>query len=1364
MYTEFETSKLPLNLIAEEFKKYLKENSEFEKDLNRLFEKAEKENTKHGIRGNKIEIANAILKNIEKGQYQDSFGDNSFKEEKIKTDEYITPLKLALQRFQKDHKMVSILLYLLKSLKPESFHRKDKDAIFKVVECELYNATKKKQIQLDLKGCEEIIASFKEIFLDKERQNTDPNIGPIPYTMNVLADFIHLQISIDTKFGERFAEDEKTEIINSDILNILDYLILFVPALNVSTDEKKKYEENRARLEYENNSSEIYNTLSKLFQESKKNQKASKLNIIENFVKEAFQILLGKDQSQKTKKETYQKKDSSSEYNELSEIEASRVWDELHKIYRSFEYLDNCKNDHIKRAQYIQKLNHLVFKKLLESIRDGYETYHKVLHSIGTARLLTKWRIGGDIIPVALIHHFQEVIFQRVCGRFGDGHIIPPEYLAIVNRSEFFTEKEDERTIENEYAYKTLSALAKFRYEFKQVQDITTKFFKVSPHNQHKCENLLHNAYEIMSNNFDIFFIILASHINRLEEVEKEIQTGNLSEDKKIKKLKNQIYARKILKFFSPITHFINQRDIIIASEDIPYKIIREDTEITSSGGKEMQQKKNSSQPQNTSEEKTNDLEKIIGLIKNTLREKRALYSNSFEDLEITGRTKHRYSRSKKTFRKGEIKDELGIRIVVTDNKTPDCYNIIDVLKSSDRLEIVPDLFDDYIKEPKPGGYQSIHQIFNYLNRDKKPTDIYFEVQVRTREMDIAAGRGEASHWNYKLASDIEELSSRYVEKSWLIRWSEFFTGNVIAFKPMIKSINGEIDAKTPERRVVILPLGSVPLDLFGFYLAEEEKLRKIDRVKNIVSEIAKMQSFKNGKSLDACSYLIQNGDEITFKKQKNSSKDDKKETMDSVQRWLGYVMSNHLRKEMCIYIRKHIEEKEKAREEKEGIEKNEEYLKKRDRKIHQLYEEQIRGIGQSILDTILRDKRITPKTFFFKSVPGRDVKIKELIRDEYEDMPKQLIDQFPYERIISQNDIFISICEKGMAYTDILVENTIKAITKYDRYVFEGQNFVRRKIEEDYIESENIWQFLSFGKTKFFCLKGSECESYFEREDYYKIGKDLLDPITVEKALETYQVKMKKMKNGIEECKNESCHFCKTLFNNNKNKKDFDATEEWIDKIKVRSEGLKSNISLNDLGIRVDPGLENRFENSEIRLCKFCRPIAESKIFIELYTQKNPKGRKGKEQTIILHSNDCPKKNWLLEKDKQPLKNKNTVNGESKKISLYGPPQLVEWKKPPAKNMDINYATTLRILAMDRVGMVSDLTGQFKKLKLNLKGVSSEILTITTDVHLNTYISNISKLNEIIETINKNIVGPRQRREIFYIDKEPGAILTRLK
>lgn len=112
----------------------------------------------------------------------------------------------------------------------------------------------------------------------------------------------------------------------------------------------------------------------------------------------------------------------------------------------------------------------------------------------------------------------------------------------------------------------------------------------------------------------------------------------------------------------------------------------------------------------------------------------------------IQTRVKSLYSTFRKTQRKniapGDVDDLLGFRIVT--HSLEDCYKVLDALqkKWGGRDQKV----QDYIRERKPSGYQSIHLHVRVKN-------IPVEFQIRDKAMHHIAQRGFAAHSDYKISS-----------------------------------------------------------------------------------------------------------------------------------------------------------------------------------------------------------------------------------------------------------------------------------------------------------------------------------------------------------------------------------------------------------------------------------------------------------------------------------------------------------------------------------------------------------------------------------------------------------------------------------
>lgn len=96
---------------------------------------------------------------------------------------------------------------------------------------------------------------------------------------------------------------------------------------------------------------------------------------------------------------------------------------------------------------------------------------------------------------------------------------------------------------------------------------------------------------------------------------------------------------------------------------------------------------------------------------------------------DVYGRPKHIYSIWRKMQKKSLAFDELfdvrAVRIVV--ERLQDCYAALGIVHTHYRH--MPDEFDDYVANPKPNGYQSIHTVV------LGPGGKTIEIQIRTRQM-----------------------------------------------------------------------------------------------------------------------------------------------------------------------------------------------------------------------------------------------------------------------------------------------------------------------------------------------------------------------------------------------------------------------------------------------------------------------------------------------------------------------------------------------------------------------------------------------------------------------------------------------------
>lgn len=135
-----------------------------------------------------------------------------------------------------------------------------------------------------------------------------------------------------------------------------------------------------------------------------------------------------------------------------------------------------------------------------------------------------------------------------------------------------------------------------------------------------------------------------------------------------------------------------------------------------------------------------------------------------FEDL--CGRPKNLYSiflkMQKKEKTLEQICDMRGLRLICADEAS--CYAALEVVHSLWR-ERGGRHFKDYIRNPKPNGYQSIHTVV------EDEAGNCLEVQIRTAAMHQHAEFGVAAHWRYKEddSSSGNEAAPGGAKKAWTL-------------------------------------------------------------------------------------------------------------------------------------------------------------------------------------------------------------------------------------------------------------------------------------------------------------------------------------------------------------------------------------------------------------------------------------------------------------------------------------------------------------------------------------------------------------------------------------------------------------------
>lgn len=256
--------------------------------------------------------------------------------------------------------------------------------------------------------------------------------------------------------------------------------------------------------------------------------------------------------------------------------------------------------------------------------------------------------------------------------------------------------------------------------------------------------------------------------------------------------------AREVMTIYAPLAHRLSIAQLKWELEDLAFRYLAPD-----------------------------EYKKIANLLSEKRSERESYIKTVQEDLsqalaqvgikaEVYGRVKHIYSIWRKMKKKNLSFDQLydirALRVLV--NTNAECYHTLGIVHGLWRH--IPEQFDDYITNPKPNGYKSLHTAVIANQRT-------LEVQIRTMDMHFEAELGKAAHVNYK-----EGLKAKK---------DDYLTQKISSLRQLLSndktdiSTDGEdeLDLENSERIYVFsrdgditeLPKGATVLD-FAYYVHTE--------------------------------------------------------------------------------------------------------------------------------------------------------------------------------------------------------------------------------------------------------------------------------------------------------------------------------------------------------------------------------------------------------------------------------------------------------------------------------------------------------------------------------------------------------------
>lgn len=339
-----------------------------------------------------------------------------------------------------------------------------------------------------------------------------------------------------------------------------------------------------------------------------------------------------------------------------------------------------------------------------------------------------------------------------------------------------------------------------------------------------------------------------------------------LREAKKADEETRVLMAQEITNIYAPLANRLGIGQLKWELEDLAFRYLHPDTY---------------KQIAKQLDEKRLDRERYIREFVQSLRD--ALKEAGVE-AEVYGRPKHIYSIWRKMQKKhlefNELFDVRAVRVVT--KRLQDCYAALGIVHT--HFHHIPREFDDYVANPKPNGYQSIHTVV------VGPEGKTVEIQIRTDQMHQDAELGVAAHWRYKEGAQAGGKGGNFEDKiEWLrklLAWQEDLSESGSLLEDLRSQVfEDRVYVFTPKGDVIDLPAGATPLD-FAYHVHSMIGHRCI------------------GAKIDGrivpFTYALQTGDqvEVITQKEPNPSRD-----------WMnpnsGFLRSSRARAKVATWFRK---------------------------------------------------------------------------------------------------------------------------------------------------------------------------------------------------------------------------------------------------------------------------------------------------------------------------------------------------------------------------------------------------------------------------------------------------------------------------
>ncbi len=261
---------------------------------------------------------------------------------------------------------------------------------------------------------------------------------------------------------------------------------------------------------------------------------------------------------------------------------------------------------------------------------------------------------------------------------------------------------------------------------------------------------------------------------------------------------KQKKIARETIEVFAPLADRLNMGRVRVQLEELSFKyLMPKDFHRTKSL---MDSRLKKSQRK---------LDRVRREVEARLKEEKLVF-------QMDGRVKSVYSLFKKLDKVGDIDkiyDLIALRVIVDDLSTG--YLVLGILH--DMYQPMYERIKDYVANPKPNGYQSLHTTV------QTPSGQIVEFQIRTKEMHEYAERGLAAsfHYNEQKLTDAYKkgrIGAMPADLSWIrdLQEAAALAGEGKRFdsnKFRMKLFSDRIFVYSPKGDIYDLPRGAFPLD-----------------------------------------------------------------------------------------------------------------------------------------------------------------------------------------------------------------------------------------------------------------------------------------------------------------------------------------------------------------------------------------------------------------------------------------------------------------------------------------------------------------------------------------------------------------------